>query len=121
LLVSYRDKVEEIIDEGGVHVDDTIALLKCHAVGDFDIGPIVGVGASTIVGYIRNFERKRIVRIIRVSLASRIVAVEGGIDSNIQEIHLLGDQGLLCLGTLAQVLKEIVEDKKVAGTQTQFG
>jgi hypothetical protein len=31
-----------------------------------------------------------------------------------------GDGGLVCLGTLAQVLKEIVEDKMVGGTQTQF-
>jgi hypothetical protein len=42
----------------------------------------------------------------------------GGIDGNVQEIHLLGDGGLVCLGTLAQILKKIVEDKKVGGTQT---
>ncbi len=88
--------------------------------GDFDIGVIVGLGASTVVGYIRDFERKRIVH-IGVCLAARIVAVEGGIDGNVQEIHLLGDGGLVCLGKLALVPKEIVEDKKVGDTQTQFG
>ncbi len=66
--------------------------------GDFDIGTIVGVGVSTVVGYICNIERKRIVR-IRVCLT--VVAVEGGIDGNVQWIHLFGDGGLVCLGTLA--------------------
>ncbi len=72
----------ESIDEGGAHVDDVVALLECHAVGDFDIGAIVGVGASTVVGYICNFGRKRVVR-IGVCLAARVVAVEGGIDGNV--------------------------------------
>jgi hypothetical protein len=67
---------------------------------DFDVGAIVGVGASTVVGYIRNFGRKRVVR-IGVCLAAGVVAIEGGIDGNIQEIHLFGDEGLVCLGTLA--------------------
>jgi hypothetical protein len=31
-----------------------------------------------------------------------------------------GDGGLVCLGTFAQVLKEIVEDKEVGGTKTWF-
>jgi hypothetical protein len=68
--------------------------------GDFDIGATVGVRASTEVGYIRNFERKRIV-CIRVCLATGIVATEGRINGHIQEIHLLGDEGLVYLGTLA--------------------
>jgi hypothetical protein len=114
------DKVKEKVNEGGVHVDDVVALLECHAVGDFDVGTIVGAGASTVVGYIRNFVRKRVVR-IGVCLAAGVVAVEGGIDGNVQKIHLFGDGGLVCLGTLSQVLKEIVEDKKVGGAQTQFG
>jgi hypothetical protein len=117
LFEGYRDKVKESVDEGGVHVDEVVVLLECHAMGDFDIGAIVGVGASTVVGCIHDFERKRIV-CIGLCLAARIVAVEGGIDGNVQEIHLLGDGGLVCLGTLAQVLKEIVEDKKVGGTHT---
>jgi hypothetical protein len=117
LLEGNRDKVEESITEGRVHVDDVIALLECHAVGDFDIGTIIGVGASTVVGYIRDFGRKRVVR-IGVCLAAGVVAIEGGVNGNVQEIHLFGDGGLVCLGTLAQVLKEIVEDKKVGGTQT---
>ncbi len=87
--------------------------------GDFDVGTIVGVGASTVVGYICNFGRKRVI-CIGVCLAARVVAVKGGINCNVQEIHLFGDGGLVCLGTLAQVLKEIVEDKKVGGTQTRF-
>jgi hypothetical protein len=41
---------ESLVNEGGVHVDEVIVLLECHAVGDFDIGAIVGVGASTVVG-----------------------------------------------------------------------
>ncbi len=85
--------------------------------GDFDIGTIVGVSASSVVGYIGNFGRKRVV-CIGVCLATGVVAVEGGIDGNVQEIHLFGDGGLVCLGTLAQVPKEIVEYKKVGGTQT---
>ncbi len=88
--------------------------------GDFDVGAIIGVDASTVVGYIRDFGRKRVVR-IGVCLTAGVVAVEGGIDGNVQEIHLFGDGGLVCLGTLAQVLKEIVEDKKVGGNQTRFG
>ncbi len=112
-----RDKVEESVNEGGAHVDDVVALLECHAVGDFDVGAIVGVGASTVVGYIRNFGRKRVV-CIGVCLAAGVVAVEGGISGNVQEIHLFGDGGLVHLGSLAQALKEIVEDIKVWGTQT---
>jgi hypothetical protein len=94
------DEVEESIDEGGVHVDDVIALLECHAMGDFDVGEIIGVGAFNLVGYIRNFGRKRVVR-IGVCLAAEVVAVEGGIDGNVRKIHLFGDGGLACLGTLA--------------------
>ncbi len=77
-----RDKIKESIAKRGVHVNDVIALLECHAVGDFDVGAIVGVGASTVVGYIRDFERKRIV-CIRVCLAARVVAIEGWIDGNV--------------------------------------
>ncbi len=117
LFEGNRDKVRESVNEGGVHVDDVVVLLECHAVGNFDIGTIVGVGASTVVGYIRNFGRTRVV-CIGVCLAARVVAAEGGIDGNVQEIHLFGDGGLVCLGILAQVLKEIAEDKKVGGTQT---
>jgi hypothetical protein len=46
--------------------------------------------------------------------------LEGGINGNVQEIHLLGYVGLMSLGTFAQVLKEIVEDKEVEGAQTWF-
>ncbi len=117
LLEGNWDKVKESDNEGIVHVDDGVALLECHAVGDFDVRTIIGVGASTVVGYIRNFGRKRVV-CIGVCLAARVVAIEGGIDGNVQEIHLFGNGGLVCLGTLAQILEEIVEDKKVGGTQT---
>ncbi len=112
-----QDKVKESVNEGGVHVYDIVAALECHAVGDFDVGAIVGVGASTVVGYICNFGRKRVV-CIGVCLAARVVAVEAGIDGSVQEIYLFGDGGLVCLGTLSQVLKEILEDEKVGGTQT---
>jgi hypothetical protein len=61
---------------------------------------LVGVGASTVVGYICNFGRKRIVR-IGVCLAAGVVAIEGGINGNVQEIQLFGDGGLVCLCTLA--------------------
>jgi hypothetical protein len=115
LFEGYQDKVEESIDEGGVHVDDIVALLECHAMGDFDISAIVGVGASTVVGHICDFRGERIV-CIGVCLASGKVALEGGINGNIQEIHLIGDGGLVCLCTFAQVLKEIVEDKEAGGT-----
>ncbi len=84
--------------------------------GDFGIGGNVGVGASTVVGYICNFRGKWIV-CIRACLAARIVSigVEGGIDGNVEEAHLFGNEGLVCLGTFAQLLKEIAEDKKVGG------
>jgi hypothetical protein len=100
LFEGNQDEVKESVNKGGVNVDDIAALLECHAVGDFDVGAIVGVSASTVVGYIRNFERKRVVR-IGVCLATRIVAIEGGIDGNVQESHLFGDGELVCLGTLA--------------------
>jgi hypothetical protein len=76
------DKVKERINEGGVHVDDVVVLLECHAVYDFDVGTIIGVGASTAVGYICNFRGKWIVH-IRVCLATRMVSVEGGINGNV--------------------------------------
>ncbi len=85
LFEGNRDKVKESIDESGVHVDDVVALLECHAVGDFDIGTIVGVGAFTVVGYICNFGRKRVVR-IGVCLAAGVVAIEGGINGKEQEL-----------------------------------
>jgi hypothetical protein len=100
LFESNRDEVKESVNEGGVHVDDVVASLECHAMGDFDVGAIIGVGASTVVGYIHDFGRKRVV-CIGVCLAAGVVAVEGGIDGNVQEIHLFGDGGLVCLGTLA--------------------
>jgi hypothetical protein len=119
LFEGYQGKVEKSVYEGRVHVDDIVASLECHAMGDFDVGTIVGVSASTVVGYIHNFKRKRIFR-IGVCLAARIVTVEGGIDGNKQEIHLFGGGGLVCLGTLAQP-KEIVEDKEVGGNQLDLG
>ncbi len=72
--------------------------------GDFDAGVIVGVSTSPVIGYIRDFRGGRIVR-IGVCLAAKIVAVEGGINGNVQKIHLLGEGGLVCLGTFAQVSK----------------
>ncbi len=119
MFEDYHDEVEESINEGRVHVDDVVALLECHAIGDFDIGAIIGVGAPTVVGYICNFKGKCIV-CIGVCLAAGIVSVEGGIDGNIQEIHLFGDGGLVCLDTFAQVLKDIVEEEEDGGTQTRF-
>jgi hypothetical protein len=68
--------------------------------GDFDVGTIVGVGVSTVVGYICDFKRKRLVH-IGVCLAARVVVVEGGINGKVQEIHLFRDGGLVFLGTLA--------------------
>jgi hypothetical protein len=100
LFEGNQDEVKESINEGRVYVDDIVASLECHAVCDFVIGAIIGVSASSVTGYIRNFKRKRIVR-IGVCLTTGVVVVEGGIDGNIQEIHLFGDWGLLCLGTLA--------------------
>ncbi len=82
-----QDKVKESVNEGRVRVDGAVALLECHAMGDFDVGAIVGVGASTVSRYIPDFGRKRVVH-IRVCLTAGVVAVEGGIDGNIQEIHL---------------------------------
>ncbi len=55
LFEDYLDKVKESIDKGRGYVDDVVALLECHAVGDFDVGAITGVGASTVVGYICDF------------------------------------------------------------------
>ncbi len=87
--------------------------------GDFDVGTIVGVGAPTVVRNIHNFREKWIVR-IGVCLATGIVSIEGGINGNIQVIHLFGYGGLVSFGTFAQVLKEIVENKEVGGAQTWF-
>ncbi len=75
MLEGYQDKVKESINEGRVHVDDVVALLECHAIGVFHISAIGGVSASIVVGYICNFERKRIV-CIRVSLATGIVLIK---------------------------------------------
>jgi hypothetical protein len=58
LFEGYWEEVKESVNEGRVHVDDIVGTLECHAVGDFDVGIIVGVGASTVVGYIRDFKRK---------------------------------------------------------------
>ncbi len=55
---------------------------ESHAVGDFDVGAIIGVVASTVVGYIHNFWGKWVV-CIWVRLAAGIVSVEGGIDGNV--------------------------------------
>ncbi len=63
LFEGNQDEVKERVNEGGVHVNDVVALLECHALGDLDVGAIVDVGASSVVGYICNFGRKRIVRI----------------------------------------------------------
>ncbi len=84
---------------------------------DFDVGIFVGVGVPTVVGNICDFRWKWIVS-IRVCLVAKIVSIEGGIDGNVQEIHLFGYEGLVSLGTFAQVLKEFVEDKEVGGAQT---
>ncbi len=86
---------------------------------DFDVGMIVGVGASTVVGHIWDFRGKWIV-CIGVCLTAGIVSIEGGIDGNLWEIHLFGYGGLVRLGTFAQVPKKIVEDEEVGGAQTWF-
>ncbi len=83
MFEGHQDEVKESVDEGGNHVDDVAARLECHAVGDFDVGVIIGVGTSTVVGYIHNLRGKRIVR-IGVCLAAGIVVVEGGMDGNVQ-------------------------------------
>jgi hypothetical protein len=93
LFEGNQNKVEKSVDGGRVHVDDVVALLDCRAMGDFDVGVILGVNTSTVVGYIHDFGRKRVVCIV-VCLATGVVAVEGGIDGNVQEIHLFGDGGL---------------------------
>ncbi len=111
--------VKESINEGGVHIDDVITLLECYSVGDFDIGTIVGVCVSTVVGHISDFRGKWVV-CIGVCLVAEIVSIESEINDKLQEIHLFGYWGLVCLGTFAQELKEIVEDKEVWGAQTWF-
>jgi hypothetical protein len=111
------DEVKKSVDEGSVHVYDNVVLFECHAMGDFDIGTIIGVGAPTVVGNVCNFRGNWIV-CIGVCLTTQIVFVEDGIHGNVQEIHLFGYGGLVSLGTFAQVLKEIVEDKEVGGAQT---
>ncbi len=82
MFEGYRDEVKKSVDEGRVHVDDVVALLKCHAVGDFDVDTIISVGESTVVGYIRNFPWKWIVR-IGICIATGIVSIEDGIDGYI--------------------------------------
>jgi hypothetical protein len=51
-------------------------------VGYFDVGAIIGVGESTVVGYICDFRVNWIVR-IGACLTTRIVSLEGGIDGNV--------------------------------------
>jgi hypothetical protein len=58
LFEGNGDKVKERVNKGGVHVDDVVALLECHAVSNFDVGMIVGVSASTVVGNICDFRGK---------------------------------------------------------------
>ncbi len=58
LFEGNGDKVKESVDEGSVHVDDTVASFECHAVGDFDVGTILGVGAPTVVGNTCDFRGK---------------------------------------------------------------
>ncbi len=111
------NKVKECIDEGVVHVCDVVALFEGHAMGDLDVGMIVSVGGPTVFGNIGDFRGKCIVG-IGVCLAAGIVPVEGGIDGNVQEIHLFGYRGLVGLGTFTHILEEIVEDKEVGGAQT---
>ncbi len=53
--------------------------------GDFDVDAIIGVNASTVVGYICDFRGKWIVY-IGVCLTARIMSLEGGIDGNVEEI-----------------------------------
>jgi hypothetical protein len=82
LFEGKQDKVKESINKGRVHVDDVVALLECHTMGDFDVSAIIGVGASTVVGYICNFGRKRVVH-IGLCLTAGVVALEGGINGNV--------------------------------------
>jgi hypothetical protein len=74
--------------------------------GDFIVGTIISVCASTVVGNVHD------------CLAAGMVFVEGGTNGNMQEIHLVGYGGLVGLDTFAQVLKEIVEDKEFVHAQT---
>jgi hypothetical protein len=106
-----KNKVEESINEGGAHVYDVVASFEGHAMGDFDVGTIVSVGAPTVTGNIHNFRGKCIVR-IGVCLTTGIVFLEGGIDGKVQEIHLFGYGRLVSLGIFAQVLKEMVKNKE---------
>jgi hypothetical protein len=63
LLEGNGEEVKESVDEGRVHVDDVVGLLECHAVCEFDIGMIIGVGALTVVGNIHDFRGEWVVRI----------------------------------------------------------
>jgi hypothetical protein len=58
---------------------------------------------------------------IGVCLAAGIVLVEGGVDGNVQEIHLFGYTGLMGVGTFAHILIESVEDQEVGCAQTWLG
>jgi hypothetical protein len=89
-------------------------------VGDFDIGTIISVGASTVIGNVRDFRGKWIDR-IGVFLAAGILFVEGGIHDNVQEMYLFGYGRLVSLGPFAQVLKKIVADEEVRSAQTRYG
>jgi hypothetical protein len=55
------DEVEESIDEVGVHFFDIVVLLECYDLGEFDVGMIIGVVASTVIWHISNFRGKWIV------------------------------------------------------------
>ncbi len=88
--------------------------------GDLEVGMIISFSAPTVVWNVGNFRAKWTVG-IGVYLATRVLFVVGGIDGNIQEIHLFGYGGLVGLGTFAHILKEIVEDKEVGCAKTWLG
>ncbi len=66
LFEGNQDKVMESINEGRVHVDDVVALLECHAMGDFDVGAIIGLmGKYSGSIELRNFHRNLIFPIVK--------------------------------------------------------
>ncbi len=88
LLEGKRDKIKKSINEGRTHIDDVILFLESHAMGDFKVGMLIGVGATRVVQDVGDIVGERIVS-MWVRLTAGVVSIEDGVDCNVQKVHLL--------------------------------
>ena len=69
LFEGNRDEVKESIVEHCVHDDEVMLLFQGHSMGELDVGLVVGVGASGVIGDIINFIGERVI-VIRVCFSA---------------------------------------------------